>query len=65
MLLHLLGGLQRSYITLPLQVLVDGREYSITARKEVIVCAGAHNSPKLLLLSGVGNSTELAEVRYS
>ncbi len=44
-------------------MLVDGREHSVTARKEVIVCAGALNSPKLLLLSGVGNSKELADVR--
>jgi choline dehydrogenase len=44
------------------EALIDGVQMQITARKEVIICAGAHNSPKILLLSGVGNATELAEV---
>jgi choline dehydrogenase len=34
---------------------VSGTEHQITANKEVIVCAGAANSPKLLELSGIGN----------
>lgn len=32
------------------------------AAKEVIVCAGAIDTPKLLLLSGIGNATALSAV---
>ena len=35
------------------------------ANLEVIVCAGAIESPKLLLLSGIGNPTQLKEFDYS
>ncbi|WP_424931126.1 choline dehydrogenase [Amaricoccus macauensis] len=38
--------------------LVDGRE--IKARCEVVVAAGSINSPKLLLMSGIGPAVELA-----
>ena len=34
---------------------------SIRARREVILCAGSINSPKLLLLSGIGPGAQLAE----
>ncbi|OAQ59179.1 glucose dehydrogenase [Pochonia chlamydosporia 170] len=40
--------------------LADGRK--ITARKEIILCAGTYRTPQLLMLSGVGPSATLNEV---
>jgi choline dehydrogenase-like flavoprotein len=37
----------------------SGRAESVQARAEVIVCAGAVNSPQLLMLSGIGPAAEL------
>ena len=39
--------------------LADGREEEARARREVILCGGAVNSPQLLLLSGVGPADHL------
>lgn len=39
----------------------DGSEAKIRARREVIVCSGAINSPKLLQLSGIGPAGLLAD----
>lgn len=39
-----------------------GRVESVIARREVIVSAGAINTPRLLLLSGIGPAEELREV---
>ena len=39
--------------------LLSGRQ--IHARKEVIVSCGAHRTPQLLMLSGIGDEAELAE----
>ncbi len=36
-----------------------GLESTATANKEIILCAGAYNSPHLLMLSGIGPSKEL------
>ena len=41
--------------------LLSGRQ--INARKEVIVCCGAHRTPQLLMLSGIGDEDELAKHR--
>jgi choline dehydrogenase len=38
-----------------------GESRTVTARREVIVCGGAINSPQLLLLSGIGPAAHLAE----
>jgi choline dehydrogenase len=39
----------------------DGREYRARADREVIVCGGTVASPKLLMLSGIGDPDHLAE----
>jgi choline dehydrogenase-like flavoprotein len=39
---------------------VLGREHDLHAAREVLLCAGAINSPQLLLLSGIGPAAELA-----
>ncbi|MEM6888515.1 MAG: choline dehydrogenase [Pseudomonadota bacterium] len=38
-----------------------GRHVKVTARREVVLCGGAINSPQLLLLSGLGPAAELSE----
>ena len=42
--------------------LKDGREQQIRAQKEIILSAGAINSPQLLLLSGVGPAEHLHQL---
>ncbi|XP_014090145.1 glucose dehydrogenase [FAD, quinone] [Bactrocera oleae] len=45
-----------------IMVRTDGREHKILARREVIVSAGAINTPQLLMLSGVGPAQHLREM---
>ncbi|MFR9789481.1 GMC family oxidoreductase [Streptomyces sp. MB22_4] len=40
----------------------DGEEMLVGARREVVVCAGAVDSPRLLLLSGIGPKRDLEEL---
>lgn len=40
----------------------DGQAYSVDVSLEVIVCAGSVNSPKLMMLSGIGDETVLRNV---
>ncbi|MFD6162062.1 GMC family oxidoreductase [Nocardia sp. NPDC060255] len=37
-----------------------GGPHTVTARREVVLCGGAINSPQLLMLSGIGDRDELA-----
>ena len=48
-------------IAVGVEVTLKGRTQVITARTEVIVAASSINSPKLLMLSGIGPAAHLAE----
>jgi choline dehydrogenase len=43
-------------------VALGDREQTVTANRETILCAGALDTPRLLLLSGVGPADELAAI---
>ena len=38
-----------------------GREQTVTANREVVLCGGAINSPQLMMLSGLGDPAHLAD----
>lgn len=44
------------------ECLVDGVRRRVTARREIVVCAGAVGTPALLLRSGIGDPAELARL---
>jgi choline dehydrogenase-like flavoprotein len=44
------------------RVVRDGVEFSLRARREVILSAGAFNSPQLLMASGIGPAAHLREL---
>jgi choline dehydrogenase len=45
-----------------LEFLWDGRRHSAHASREVVLCAGAIHTPRLLLLSGIGPQDDLARL---
>ncbi|KAL3454890.1 glucose-methanol-choline oxidoreductase [Aspergillus insuetus] len=44
------------------EALIDGQVQTFLAKKEVILCAGAFGTPKILELSGIGNEEFLREL---
>ena len=48
-----------------LEVEADGKVQTLAAKREIILCGGAINSPQLLQLSGIGNPEHLAPLGIS
>ena len=46
------------------EAVIDGTPQALEAAREVIVCAGAYQSPQLLMLSGIGPADELTALRH-
>ncbi|XP_060536165.1 glucose dehydrogenase [FAD, quinone]-like [Cylas formicarius] len=57
-----IGGIGKNKKALAVQFLYNGHLYTVNVRKEVVLAAGALNSPQLLLLSGIGPKDELDKV---
>ncbi len=45
-----------------LEYIKDGQRLSVMAEREIVVSAGAYNSPQILMLSGVGDADHLKSV---
>ena len=39
----------------------NGQQYQVEATREVLLCAGTYNSPQVLMLSGIGDGSELKQ----
>ncbi|RDE18012.1 choline dehydrogenase [Motiliproteus coralliicola] len=48
-----------------LEVSIDGVKHRIACNKEIVLSAGAINSPQILMLSGIGDKEELAKHNIS
>jgi choline dehydrogenase-like flavoprotein len=65
--LHVITGAHATRILLEgqravgVEVLQDGRRRELRATREVLLCAGALQSPQLLMLSGIGPAAQLQE----
>ncbi|KAJ0422927.1 glucose-methanol-choline oxidoreductase [Aspergillus carlsbadensis] len=55
------GAESSSVVATGVEVIVGGETRTFQARKEVILCAGAFGSPKILELSGIGNADLLRQ----
>jgi len=43
----------------------NGKQHQVEAAREVLLCAGAYNSPQVLMLSGIGDGEELKQHNIS
>jgi choline dehydrogenase len=56
---HATRVLLDGYRVVGVEYLRDGRREAVRAQREVVLCAGAIDSPKLLMLSGIGAAADL------
>ncbi|XP_076638656.1 glucose dehydrogenase [FAD, quinone] [Colletes latitarsis] len=55
--------LTKAKVATGIEMFMNGKKYSVNAKREVIVSAGTINSPQLLLLSGIGPKKHLKSVK--
>jgi choline dehydrogenase len=58
---HVLKLLMRDKVVYGAEVLIKGETHQFHATKEVLLCAGAIQSPQILMLSGIGPKDELTK----